>query len=65
MFGKVFHFDITEVAHARMKGQLGKRGAQQFEAFHEDLAEVHACRGGGDGAFHLGIDRLEVVGIFG
>ena len=43
MFGEVLHFDVAEVAHARMQGEFGERGSDDFEAFHEDLAEMQAC----------------------
>ena len=65
VLGEVLHLDVAEVAHAGVKRQFGKFATEQFDAFHQDFAEVHSGSGGRNSAFHLGVDGLEVVGVFG
>ena len=64
MFGKVFHFNVAEVADACMESKFCELYVTEFEMFHERLAEVHASRWGCYCAFTFGEDSLIVLCVF-
>ena len=58
---KVLYFNFVKVAEGAVKGDERELDALYFHALHQLAAEVKAGSRGGDGAFVLGENALEVV----